>query len=271
MPNVRFLLAVALAFVVMGWLYALPAAAQSPATALNELEAKYRGIQTAVVTRKNVTTSSQADRDTTSTHWLDQRGDRPRFRIESVTRSTVVADNEPRETEQVIKVVYDGQTLWTEQNRGDQVVTMKRSATPPDPYDYLRSTVTQGEAELLEPETVAGEECVVIRCEVQRRGGLKETVTFYIGKSNGMVMKTVSQAEAGLKSVDEITSIKINEDLDESLFHYTPPPGARVVDIDDIKRRAQAPTTRPKPTIDSVGPSVVGPPSPLTRPSPADN
>jgi hypothetical protein len=69
-----------------------------------------------------------------------------------------------------------------------------------------------------------------------------------------MVMKTVRQAESGLKSVDEITSIKINVDIDASLFDYTPPPGARVVDVEDMKRRARRPKTRPSRTVEPVGP-----------------
>lgn len=254
MQKTRLLSTATLAFIVVGCLYTLPAAAQSLEGALNELEAKYNAIETALVTRKNVTTSSRADRDTSSTHWLDNRGDQKRYRIESVTRSTITVNDEPREAEQVVKVICDGQTLWTEQTQGEQVMAMKRPAVAQDPYQYLRSTAMQGSPELLEPETIAGEECVVIRNEAQRRGGLNETVTYYIGKSHGMVMKTIRQAESGLKSVDEITSIKINEDIDESLFDYTPPPGARIVDIEDMKRRARRPQTRPSRTVEPVGP-----------------
>lgn len=240
MRSLRSVLVMAASVVAAGSVYSPPVAAQSVQQMVSELEAKYRAIETIVMTRRHVATQPKVDKESTTRMWVSNRGGQQRYRIESVTKATVTVKGEARVTETVVTEVCDGRTLWAEQETPAGLRVVKSKSRIKDFYAGVRVVCGAGEPELLEAATVAGQKCVVIRNEIVRGRGLEETITYYVSEANGMIMKTVRELKWGLKQVEEITSLEVNVEVDDSLFSYRPPEGAKVVDLDLLKKRARS-------------------------------
>lgn len=166
-----------------------------------------------------------------------------KMRMEVKGKSTIMGASEPQEMAQTM--VSDGKIMWSEQKAMGQTQVAKMAADPKmaSQFGQFREMIKEEgvTATVKGTEEVNGEPCTVL--EIARKDGDQTTtVTNWISDKSGLMLKMTMTSPMMGEVVTTITSYKINESVDESLFSYTPPAGVQVNDLTAMAEQAEAAT-----------------------------
>ncbi len=130
-------------------------------------------------------------------------------------------------------IVSDGRTAWTYSPKNNQVTVTaagKGEDAYPTPQTIFRRYSAR-KAELAGKERLAGGDADIVRLVP---GSADDAdVTVWIDRALNFPVKTVEKMPNGDIATSELTGVVINGKIPDSVFTFTPPAGAEVVDMRD--------------------------------------
>lgn len=157
---------------------------------------------------------------------------------------TVKQDDQEQKMQ--MKMVNDGEFLWTEMRNPSlpfvQVMKMKpgqtmpgRMAPDPDPTKRMEEMKKTYDLKVVGEETIDGQKMYILEGTLKENAagpGQAPKVRMYINE-NDLAMRRVVAFDADGKQIGtmDFTNMKVNQPINADLFKYTPPPGARVMDM----------------------------------------
>jgi len=128
-------------------------------------------------------------------------------------------------------MVSDGTMMWSEQENNGQLMVTKM-AVPEGMGDELAGLRGSfPDLSVAGHEEVNGIDCVVLQGAMPGGDG---DMKFYVAEASGQIVRTQgTSAQMGTMTTD-IKDMKLNVELDESMFQYTPPAGAEVMDMTNM-------------------------------------
>jgi outer membrane lipoprotein-sorting protein len=206
------------------------------AAVISQLEARADQVHSLEMATKRVKRSPTEDETSIKRTWLQRDGDTVLMRTEGRSRITEKWMNPHQRALTTELMVLDGQYKWVQFEVYGDVQVTKEKPRLEAPLAGLHTACASGRARLLPDEEFLDEPCVVI--EVRYGEPEKETtVTFWIAKKYGTVLKTVQVDPDGGRTEMYALSLKLDVPIDESKFRYVPPEGVRVRDLDAERAR----------------------------------
>lgn len=227
--------AIALSSVMFGTVKAEEAAA-----VVDRLAKKQESIQTVYHAARIVTEESKSTRKSTVKTWRKRAGKTWKFRQASA--SEVDAKFESKEKQSEIVTVSDGKDEWREMAVGDKVMVIKSKAQfdPEAELAEIRARLKQGKTKISGPDKVEGFPCTVLEIE-GTEGSERFEASYWISEQHGLVLRSKVRRADRLRTEMVTTELKINDELPDSQFAYTPPKDATVVDTDAMAKPQDAP------------------------------
>lgn len=141
-------------------------------------------------------------------------------------------------------MVADGRQLWAYSPAENEVMVGQADEMKlPGPQEMIQEAsnliqqvMDASDATLLGEEEVAGHD--TYKLELKAREGIEEPIfpgggvaTAWVDKERWIVLKATYTANGFGSGSLEVRQVEFNTGLDDSLFTFTPPPGAKVTDI----------------------------------------
>ena len=201
---------------------------------LKKLETRRGQARTLHHVTKTIARTGGVTRETTTETWEKRDGKTVKWRIARTTKTTGgEGKTDKKEPEVQSLTVSDGKTEWRELPMRPGVMAVKGKPVPAPEYEGIRTTLRRGKARIRPQETVRGRMCIVIEA-VGREDDKPFKATYWIGERSGLVLKSVVK-RADLASTEMVTTqLVLDEPVDDSMFAYSPPSGATVIDTEAI-------------------------------------
>lgn len=205
------------------------AAAETPEEFLDKYEAKTRKLKSYEIVLKTESGSSYSTSTSTVTTATKRTPEGVKFA--TVTELTTTTQFVPGEQQSSLKMISDGKILWTEAVAGGQTTVTKAKAPPEATgYETVRENLKKGaRASILPPQTIDGKECGVLQLVVGDGDGAF-TYTYWVSEKTGLLVKLDGKSKSYGTMSSTVTSLKVDEPVDDSRFVYTPPANAQVFD-----------------------------------------
>lgn len=126
--------------------------------------------------------------------------------------------------------VSDGKTLWAQQSQFGQVMVTKMNApTEEDQEAEIRNALKTGESKILSAKEVNGHmaDGIEITMPNPMDPSASASATFWFTQEHGVMVRMEMKADK-MSNVMDVTELKMNEKIDDTMFSYTPPEGAVV-------------------------------------------
>ncbi len=140
---------------------------------------------------------------------------------------------------QEMLMVHDGEFIWQEMKMMGQVMVMKLKPNPQSSRNDPSAFQDMYDLKYVGDEDFDGQKMWVL--EGTPKAGAAETgpgaqqvgkVRIYVGQTDRFPHRWIAYAKDGSEMSDtQITNVKLNPKLDAGLFKYTPPAGARIMDM----------------------------------------
>lgn len=130
-------------------------------------------------------------------------------------------------------IVTDGKLLWFFSEKNNQVTIHKLNESKNifKPHDYIYNFRANYKPQLGEDEKVDKRPCFKLILTPKKEDLFITRMTLWIDKKDFLVRKLEYQDMNDNQVSLVFTRIKINSDLEDSQFVFTPPKGAEVVDL----------------------------------------
>ncbi len=200
--------------------------AETATEAVDRLEKKVANVNSVYMTTRNTSEEDKTKKQSSLKIWRKKAGVK--------WKSKVVSTPEGQDKDQKPTVtVSDGQTEWREILLGDKLTAFKAkaSATTPNDFAEIKSRLKMGEGKVKDKEKVEGQACTVIEITGTENGNRFQS-TYWISEEYGLVLRNKFDRADRSKSESVATEVKVNQDIPDSEFAYTPASGVTVVDTD---------------------------------------
>jgi outer membrane lipoprotein-sorting protein len=212
--------------------------------ALNELEAKYQGLESYHIQARKVGTVQRTRVEEATSVWKEhepEQGARWRMELEIVRQ---IEERPPITTKTVN--VSGHEESWTYTKTGEQARAVRSLPNQWNShFDVLRRGLSAqiNQVSMDEPEEVHGHLCSVFR--ITRGPDMRRTIQrYWICQETGLLMKETQEREGRTdESTYEVEKIEVNTPIDASVWEYEPPADVEVM---DLRERQQA-VPRPAP------------------------
>lgn len=199
---------------------------ESATEAVDRLEKKAVGVNSLYMATRNMSEEDKTKKQSSLKIWRKKAGDKWKSRVVSTPESQD-KDQKPTVT------VSDGQTEWREIQLGDKPMAFKSKASSNTPNDFaeIKSRLKMGEGKIKDKEKVEGHSCVVIEITGTENGN-RFQASYWISEEHGLVLRNKFERADRTKSESIATEVKVNDNISDSEFAYTPSAGVTVVDTD---------------------------------------
>ncbi len=132
-----------------------------------------------------------------------------------------------------ILMVKDGKTAWREVDMGDgttsKKLVFKGKAETRTEYTDMEPLLSNGVAKISSAEKVLDHPCVLL--EIREKANPDDIIaSYWISERNGLILKSVVESAGTTITETKITELKLDEEIPESQFAYTPPRDAQIIE-----------------------------------------
>lgn len=129
-------------------------------------------------------------------------------------------------------IVIDGKTIWTYLPDYKQVQISdydKEGGNFPTPYNIFNRYADERKAVLSGEEEIHGGKCDIISLVSDNPAEIK--VTVWIDRTLHIPVKAIEESPSGDVFTHIISTIRLNENINESIFTFVPPEGVTKIDL----------------------------------------
>lgn len=126
-------------------------------------------------------------------------------------------------------MVKDGVTAWRSIDLGAKTLVFKGKPERRDEYFEIEPLLKSSIAKIGKSDKVLDEPCVLL--EIREKANPDDIIaSYWISERTGVVLKSIVESPGATITEMKVTEVKVDESIADSLFQYTPPGDAQIIE-----------------------------------------